>query len=99
MKEAKVGRKVALDLSKEIFDTRIPPHKSYDFDYAVRRTVKAEMLVFEVSVFPDEFYNRFFKSTIKNHDPAMKKAELKEAFINTSGSGYLLFKKESPINR
>ena len=99
LKEANVGRKVTLDLSKEIFDTRIPPHKSYEFDYAVKSTLKAEMLVFEVRVFPDEFYSRFFESIIKGHDPAMKKAELKEAFRNTSGSGYLLFKKEISINQ
>jgi mono/diheme cytochrome c family protein len=99
LKEANIGRKVTIDLSREIFDTRIPPQKSYEFDYSVRRTVTAEKLVFEVSIFPDEFYNRFFESAIKSHDPAMKRAELKEALRNTSGSGYLLFKKEFPINR
>lgn len=96
-KEASIGRKVNLDLSKEIFDTRIAPHKSYEFDYVVKRPVKGGMLVFEVMVFPDEFYNRFFKNAVKNHDPAMKKAELEEALKNTSGSGYLLFKKAIPL--
>ena len=70
---------------------------SYEFDYSVKRAVKAEMLVFEVRVFPDEFYNRFFENAIKSHDPDMKKTELKEAFRNTSRSSYLLFKKEIPL--
>lgn len=97
IKKATIGRKVTLDLSKELFDTRIPPFGSYEFDYSVKRTVKAERLVFEVRVFPDEFYNRFFENAIKSHDPAMKKTELNEAFRNTSGSSYLLFKKEIPL--
>ena len=57
------------------------------------------MLVFEVRVFPDDFYNRFFESAVKSHDLAMKKVELKEALRNTSASSYLLFKKEIPINQ
>ena len=99
LKEANIGRKVTLDLSTEIFDTRIPPHKSFEFNYAVKRAVKAERLVFEVRVFPDEFYNRFFESAVKGRDPSMKRAELKEALRNTSGSSYLLFKKEIPLNQ
>lgn len=99
LKEAAIGRKITLDLSKEIFDTRIPPFKKYEFDYAVKAAVKGETLVFEVWVFPDEFYNRFFESAVKDDDPSMKKTELKEAFKITSGSSYLLFKEEIPLGR
>lgn len=93
VKEAKIGRRVTLDLSREIFDTRIPPHKSFEFEYSIKRSVKADMLVFEVMVFPDEFYSRFFESAISKKDSGMNKAELKEAFRNTSESGYMLFRK------
>jgi len=94
LKEAVIGRKVTLDLSEELFDTRIPPFKSHEFDYDIKHSVKAERLVFEVWVFPDEFYNRFFESAVKRRDPSMKRKELKEALKNTSGSSYLLFKRE-----
>ncbi|MBI5236682.1 MAG: hypothetical protein HY886_10610 [Deltaproteobacteria bacterium] len=97
MKEALIGRKATLDLSKELFDTRIAPFKSFEFDYTVKRAPKARRLVFEVWVFPDEFYNRFFENALKDNDPTMKKQKLKEAFKNTSGSGYLLFKREIPL--
>lgn len=97
IKEAVIGRKVTLDLSRELFDTRIPPFGSYEFDYVVKRAVKGRRLVFEVMVFPDEFYNRFFERALKSNDPSMKKAELKEAFMKTSGSGYLLFRREIPL--
>ncbi|MFQ5736562.1 MAG: hypothetical protein ACE5GY_06825, partial [Thermodesulfobacteriota bacterium] len=97
MKEAAIGRKVSLDLSRELFDTRIPPSGSHEFDYAIKRTVEAGTLVFEVRVFPDEFYNRFFESAIERRDPYMKKAELEEAFSTTSRSSYLLFRREIRI--
>ncbi len=99
LKEAEIGRKVTLDLSEEIFDTRIPPLKVYEFDYPVRWPVKGGRLIFEVTVYPDEFYNRFFESAVKGNDPSMKKAELEKALKNTSGSSYLLFKEEIPLDR
>lgn len=94
MKESMIGRKVSLDLSKELFDTRIPPSESFVFDYKSKRLKKAERFVFEVSVYPDEFYNRFFESAVKRRDSSMKMEELKEALKTTSGSGYILFRKE-----
>lgn len=97
LKEAVIGRKVTLDLSRELFDTRVPPFKSREFDYGVKRSVKAERLVFEVWVFPDEFYGRFFESAVNRRDPYMSRKELKEALKNASGSSYLLFKREVPL--
>ncbi|MBI2411711.1 MAG: hypothetical protein HYV24_00670 [Deltaproteobacteria bacterium] len=94
LKEKMIGRKVALDLSKELFDTRIPPFRSFEFAYGLRRPAKADRLIFEVWVFPDEFYDRFFENALKRRDPAMKMEELEEALKTTSGSGYLLFKRE-----
>jgi hypothetical protein len=94
LKEAVIGRKITLDLSEELFDTRIPPLKSHELGYAIKRGVKAERLVFEVWVFPDEFYNRFFENAVNRRDPSMKKKELNEALKNTAGSSYLLFKRE-----
>ncbi|HBG45697.1 MAG TPA: hypothetical protein DDW94_01755 [Deltaproteobacteria bacterium] len=94
VKETMIGRKVSLDLARELFDTRIPPFGSFEFDYDVRRPAKADRIVFEVWVFPDEFYNRFFENSLKMRDPAMKMEELKEALKTTSGSGYILFKRE-----
>ena len=94
VKEAAIGRKVSLDLSKELFDTRIPPLGNFDFAYEMNRPMKAERLVFEVRVFPDEFYNRFFENALKRRDPSMKMRELKEALRSTSGSGYILFKRD-----
>lgn len=97
VKEAAIGRKVSLDLSKELFDTRIPPFRSFEFDYGVRRPARADRLVFEAWVYPDAFYKSFFKNALEKGYPAMKMEELKEALKTTSGSGYLLFKKEMAL--
>ncbi len=94
VKEAAIGRKVSLDLSRELFDTRIPPFRSFEFDYGVRRPASADRLVFEAWVYPDAFYKSFFKNALEKGYPAMKMEELKEALKTTSGSGYLLFKRE-----
>ncbi|MDP2682222.1 MAG: multiheme c-type cytochrome [Deltaproteobacteria bacterium] len=93
VKKAFIGRKVSLDLSKEIFDTRIPPEKSFEFDYTVNKSYNRGKLVFEVRVYPDEFYNRFYKGLLKNKDGSFNRKEIEKALKITEGSDYILFKE------
>lgn len=93
VKKAFIGRKVSLDLSKEIFDTRIPPEKSFEFDYTVNKSYDRGKLVFEVRVYPDEFYNRFYKDMLKNKDGSFNRKEIEKALKITEGSDYILFKE------
>ncbi len=93
VKKAFIGRKVSLDLSKEIFDTRIPPEKSFEFDYRVNKSYNRSKLVFEVRVYPDEFYNRFYKGLLKNKDGSFNRKEIEKALKITERSGYILFKE------
>lgn len=97
VKQAFIGRKVNLDLSKEIFDTRIAPFKSMEFNYRIQHPVKTGKLIFEVWVYPDEFYNRFFSSMLQEKTASMRKEKIKQALENSSSSHYLLFKKELPL--
>ncbi len=93
VKEAVIGRKVALDLSKELFDTRIPPLESFYFRYPVDDSGRGRRIVFEVRVYPDEFYNRFFRAFLKNVPP--ERRDLTErAVAATESSAYLLYKTE-----
>ncbi|MEK7829099.1 MAG: hypothetical protein AAB256_04865, partial [Deltaproteobacteria bacterium] len=91
--KAFIGRKVSLDLSKEIFDTRIPPEKSFEFDYTVNKSYNRGKLVFEVRVYPDEFYNRFYKDLLKNKDGSFNRKEIEKALKITEKSNYILFKE------
>ena len=90
IKKAVIGRRVELDLSRELFDTRIAPGESFSFDYDPERRPGAKAILLEVWVFPDEFYNRFFSSLLKD---SPEKAGLAEALSETE-SGYLLYTKE-----
>ena len=72
---------------------RIPPFRSFEFNYEMKRVEKAGQLVVEVRVYPDEFYQRFFESALKKQPPDMKHKELREALRATSESSYVLFRK------
>ncbi len=95
-----IGRRVALDLSVELFDTRIEPGKTFRFAYMPpnnRTASGAKELVFEIKVLPDEFYNRFFASML--NDGTEGSAKLKEAYRATVKSEYLLYRKIFSLNR
>lgn len=101
LKEGVVGRKVTLDLSAEEFDTRIPPLKTFRFDYDPGAGVvinKMVALVFEVWVYPDEFYRRFFSALLNRDNPAEVDIELAEALRATERSGFLLFQRKFPLD-
>ncbi len=93
LKTAFIGRKVNLDLTQEIFDTRIPPKKSFEFDYTISKSYNSNKLVFEVWVYPDEFYNRFYKNLLKNKGGSFNRKEIEKALKITEESGYILFKE------
>ncbi|MBI3752605.1 MAG: hypothetical protein HY266_00980 [Deltaproteobacteria bacterium] len=93
LKEAFIGRKVRLDLSEEIFDTRIPPQKSFEFDYSARGDSSDRKIAFEVWVYPDEFYNRFYKAAVNNADMDFNGEEIEKAIKITDASPYRLFRQ------
>ncbi|MEE8575253.1 MAG: multiheme c-type cytochrome [Thermodesulfobacteriota bacterium] len=91
MKKTFIGRQIPLDLSKEVFDTRIAPLESTAFVYLKTRTKGARKLTLEVWVLPDEFYTRFFTQALKRNSANRK---YKEALKITKDSAYQLYKKE-----
>ena len=105
---AVIGRRITLDLSQELFDTRIAPDENFEFLYSTPNTPLATELVFEVRVAPDEFYNRFFASMLEGFEESegpegvengreVEQPEsikmFKEAYRATSASEYLLYRK------
>ncbi|MBI5327985.1 MAG: hypothetical protein HZB80_06820 [Deltaproteobacteria bacterium] len=93
LKEAYIGRRISLDLSEELFDTRIGPQKRFEFDYVIDKSYNKNKLVFEAWVYPDEFYNRFYRELLKGSDKNLDRKEIEKALSITEESGYLLFRK------
>ncbi|MBI5048553.1 MAG: hypothetical protein HZB54_06375 [Deltaproteobacteria bacterium] len=93
LKKAYIGRRVSLDLSEEFFDTRVAPQKTFEFDYTFSNSYNNHRLVFEVWIYPDEFYNRFYKALLKNKDDDFKRKEIAKALKITEGSGYRFFRE------
>ncbi|MBI5875402.1 MAG: hypothetical protein HZB81_06110 [Deltaproteobacteria bacterium] len=93
LKKAFIGRTISLDLSEEIFDTRIPPQKSFEFDYATRGSYSDGKITFEVWVYPDEFYNKFYKAILKDADMDLNRGEVEKAIETTNASPYRLFRE------
>lgn len=96
IKEEYVGRRISLDLSREIADTRIPPMGSFVFDYLPENINGAEKMSLEVWVYPDNFYNEFFKAILGGGFFSSKK-EIETALAATESSPYLLFRKEIDV--
>jgi mono/diheme cytochrome c family protein len=55
-----IGREVGLNLSREVYDTRIPSGGDWTWRYATSRLANASSVSTKLEVFPDHFYARFF---------------------------------------
>jgi hypothetical protein len=90
VKKKAIGRYVSDDLKTEKFDTRIAPGESFEFFYGEGDAKGARNMVFEVTVYPDEFYARAFKAALKKNPES---ALLKEAARRATESKYLLYRE------
>lgn len=97
--EASIGREVPLDLSHEIFDTRISANDFVVVDYQQLLDDYSHSIKIEVIVQPDYFYEKFYRSMLENNSAGKGKKLIEEAWKNASSSEYLLFDKTITINR
>lgn len=95
LKKDFIGRKVRIDLEKQEFDTRIPPGGKHEFRYDPKGKAKGRA-VFEIWVYPDRFYNRFY-DLLLHDNAAVNAASIGEALRETEKSPYLLWKAEDPL--
>ncbi|WP_432471689.1 ammonia-forming cytochrome c nitrite reductase subunit c552 [Amphritea sp. HPY] len=88
-----VARRVALDLSAEIFDTRLAPDQTARLDYQLPRHPMAKMLVFRIWVEPDTFYQQFFTSRLQHAPPGPATDMLQSALQAAAESRFTLFEQ------
>ena len=94
--EAVIGREVTLDLSAELYDTRLPPKASRAFTYtAVMPTAVA--LHVRVVVHPDHFYQRFFATTLQDGGGGAGRGHLEDALRLTQESPFTVFEQTLPL--
>lgn len=101
LRKSLIGRVVTLDLTKEIMDSRIAPGKTHSFNYRIDLTEKTNgplRAIIKIHVYPDNFYNRFFKEALKTGSYTSKTL-IKEALATTQRSSYLLFEETIVINK
>lgn len=98
LQQAVIGREVTLDLSRELYDTRIPPKESFTFRYNRPVGGKGWRLKVQVTVHPDHFYERFFESVLQSNTFPGGRDLLQEALEQTRQSTFSIFSREIPIS-
>jgi hypothetical protein len=95
--EVVIGREVTLDLSAEVYDTRIPPKASRSFTYAQVMPTTATALRVRVVVHPDHFYERFFAANLHYGEGGKGRAHLEEALRRTQSSSFTVLARDFPL--
>jgi hypothetical protein len=94
--ERSIGRDVALDLSREIADTRIPAGGRFTLTYARRLEHAGLRLAVRVTVYPDHFYTGFFETLLETGAGAGE-AQIREALEATRRSAFVIYEREIPL--
>jgi cytochrome c554/c'-like protein len=91
-----IARDVSLDLSRELFDTRIPAGRQFVFEYRRRVERTGMSLRVHVTVHPDHFYTRFFESLLAS-GAGQGRAEIQKALEATRRSTFELYSRAVPL--
>ena len=91
-----VAREVALDLSREVSDTRLAPGRSVALRYARRVDRDGLRLRFTVVVEPDAFYTQFFE-TLLAQGAGAGTAQVREALEASRRSPFTVFEQLLPL--
>ncbi len=94
-REAVIGRDAPLDLSRELYDTRLPPKASFTMKESWKVDRSGLKLRARIVVEPDHFYTRFFQAMIPQAERG--RAQLQEALRQTRRSAFTLFSQEVPL--
>jgi hypothetical protein len=91
--ERVIAREVALDLSREFSDTRLPPGARATLAYRPRLDAPGLRARFSVIVEPDAFYVRFFEALLRQ-GTGRGEAQIREALDAARRSPFTVFERE-----
>jgi hypothetical protein len=93
-----IAREVALDLTREVSDTRLRPGRSTELIYR-RRLERAGLRArVAVTVYPDAFYTGFFETVLQQGQAGRGEAQIREALEASRRSPFRVFEKELPLS-
>jgi hypothetical protein len=87
-----------LNLSEEVYDTRIPPDGSYTVDYEPVIPAGAETLRVRIVVHPDHFYRRFFEAVLQDGG-GKGREQLQDALRRAEASPFTAFEQEIALQK
>ncbi len=95
--EKVIAREVALDLSREVFDTRLLPGRSAALQY--RRRIKAPGTRVRLSVVlePDAFYTKLFEALLRQ-GAGRGEAQIRAALEASRRSPFIVFERELQLS-
>ena len=88
-----IARRVKLDLSAEISDTRLLPGESVEVEYEDKKHKKAVKLKLAINVHPDAFYTGFYRSWLSGKRTTASRRLLQMALEESLANQYPLFEK------
>lgn len=91
-----IARQVALDLSREIADTRIAPGAEARLDYRRPLHPRAVRLDTRVRVEPDAFYTDFYRSLLAS-GAGKGEAMIRRALADSLGSHFTIYEKSQSL--
>jgi len=94
--EAVIGREATLDLSEELYDTRVAPEATFTMKYAWKLDRPGLRLRARVVVEPDHFYTKFFTAVIPQAQRGRRQIE--EALARSRRSAFAIFSKDIPLD-
>jgi hypothetical protein len=96
-REQIIGREVALDLSRELFDTRLMPGKSTTLTYRMKVEATGLRARVAVVVEPDAFYVAFFEALLQQ-GAGRGEGQIRQALETARRSPFTLFERELPLS-
>lgn len=95
--ESWVGWGTSLNLKQEYYDTRIPAGGAHEVTYDKKRVAAAKSLKLRITVYPDDFYHKFFTSVLKKTRDKTQRLLFEEALRQTEDSVFVLYEKTLPL--
>ena len=95
--EKVIAREVALDLSREVFDTRLLPGRTAALQYRKRIPAPGVRVRLSVIVEPDAFYTKFFE-TLLRQGAGRGEAQIRAALEASRRAPFTVFERDLPLS-